>query len=216
MGFVNEDVPVFEALLRDEYLYDLERGHGAFTRVAVFGVAAVPGRALGFHVMTERGAQIGRVPIHSLCTKPCRPLDLELVELWDVMSPEVSVHEYGYLRGRLCQTILPDRSRHPARYLFTVDWIGSSYAEGAGDLGWKCAHVLELDSGPLAAQPNNRILWYDPAFIEAPHADGDPPEYRLHTRTYSAEGRSRWRTEGEGMFYTVRSGAGPEPEKAGS
>jgi len=37
----------------------------------------------------------------------------------------------------------------------------------------KCAHVIALDNGNFAAWPNNRIQWFDPAFITPFHEKPD-------------------------------------------
>jgi hypothetical protein len=39
--------------------------------------------------------------------------------------------------------------------MFTSDWCESEDAEEAGDGGHKCAHLIALDNGNFAAQPNN-------------------------------------------------------------
>lgn len=67
---LNADVPPWECWLRREFLYDLQRGHGEYVAVTVFGLASLYGRALGFHVLVhESGAVIWRLPIHALCHK---------------------------------------------------------------------------------------------------------------------------------------------------
>ena len=54
-------------------------------------------------------------------------------------------------------------------YLFTVDWahpesniVDTEHSEIPDQ--HKCAHILALDNGNFAAQPNNRILWNIPSF----------------------------------------------------
>ena len=46
--------------------------------------------------------------------------------------------------------------------MFTLDWCESEDAEEAGDSAHKCAHLIALDNGNFAAQPNNRIQWFCP------------------------------------------------------
>lgn len=78
MATLNVNVPRFYCLLRKEFLYDGEAHHGEFIHVCVFGAASIQGRALGFHVLTENGAVIWRLPLHALCHKaeaPSQPLD---------------------------------------------------------------------------------------------------------------------------------------------
>lgn len=201
---LNADCPPFECLIRKEYLYDMRRGRGEYEPAVVFGVSAVEGRALGFHAMTHLGAQVARLPISALVAREGAPeIPLAHLELWDALSYEVAVHEFGYLSGRRCRLALPDRSDHDGRYMFTVDFYGNRYADGAGNLGHKSAHIIELDNGCYAAQPNNRILWSDPAFVERPFEVR--PDYLLNTHEWSAEQdrNTRWVTRGEAMFYEV-------------
>lgn len=213
---LNVSIPSFDCYVRAPFLYngDLARD-GEVVKARAFGIASIQGRALGFHVMDELGAVTWRLPIHALTseagilrgrvTSPSTPLlppmgtarshvarPLDHLQLWDCFSYEVSVTTFEYLAGRACRLLLKDRSQCDARYMFTVDWYGNEYAEGAGDSGHKCAHILELDCGCYAAQPNNRILWADPATISKPFAV--VPDYRTNTRTWSVEGTSKWAT----------------------
>lgn len=65
---LNCDIPPTEVWVRDEFLHAHASGHGDVTRGYAFGVASVPGQAIGFHVLLENGAQYGRLPIHALLT----------------------------------------------------------------------------------------------------------------------------------------------------
>ncbi len=201
--YLNADIPPFYALLRKEYLYDLKQHRGEFVPCCVFGVASIPTRAIMFHVMTENGAQVARMPISAIVHKRTAPaLPLEVLELWDCFSYHVSVTCFEYLRGLKCRTFLRDRRWYDGEYCFTVDWCGSPMAEDPGDGGHKNAHVLKLENGCYAAQPNNRIFWYEPAFITKPFADGARPDYRTNTHVWRCEGKSKWVTEdSDRMFY---------------
>ena len=44
------------------------------------------------------------------------------------------------------------------QYMFTRDWYGHEDAAEAGDGGHKRSHVIALDNGNFAAQPNNRMV----------------------------------------------------------
>jgi hypothetical protein len=168
-------------------------------RCCVFAVSSLAGRALGFHVMLENGAVIWRVPICALVHKAdAPPTALDVLELWDCFSYHVSVSEFAFLKERRCETVLKDRSMRRGLYLFTVDWFASKDAEEAGDGGHKCAHILKLDDGNFAAQPNNRIRWFDPAFVTPFEKK---PDYQTNTHTWKVENRD-WETD-DGMFYEV-------------
>ncbi len=203
---MNADVPVFEAFVRDEYLYDGDQGKlGGYTPALVFGITSLESQALGWWVLTEEGAMVGRLPIVALSTKPhAEHIPLDHLQLWDCFSYRPVVHEWERLSMARCSFVAKDLVWHDGRYLFTVDWHGSACSESPGDTGWKCAHVIELDCGCLAAQPNNRMRWYDPSWVSRPFAE--PPKYRTNTRTWKCENRSKW-TTGPGFFYDVKNEA---------
>ena len=77
--------------------------------------------------------------------------------------------------------VLRDRKWYEAEYAFSVDWGKSPGLEDLGDGGHKNAHILKLDNGCFAAQPNNRIFWHEAAFIAKPFADGERPDYKTNT-----------------------------------
>lgn len=185
MPTLNVNIPRFYCLLRKEFLYDGQSHFGEFIKVCVFGVSSVYGRALGFHVLTEHGAVIWRLPIHSLCHKaeaPKRPLDW--LQFWDCFSHEVACTVFERLADSRVRVQLRDKSWEGGQYLFTLDWYGHEDAEEAGDGGHKCAHVIALDDGNFAAQPNNRIQWFCPAFV-TPFKE--KPDYVTNTSVWKVE-----------------------------
>jgi hypothetical protein len=66
--------------------------------------------------------------------------------------------------------------------MFTVDWCGDGYPEIPDQ--HKCAHVIALDTGQLAAMPNNRLLWTEKSWTERP---AELPRYIADSHDYSAE-----------------------------
>lgn len=205
MPTLNTDVPRFYCLLRKEFLYDGESHKGEFVKVCVFGVASIAGRALGFHVLTEEGAVIWRLPLHALCHKedaPAQPLDW--LQFWDCFGYDVCAMEFARLREARVRVQLRDRSWQGGQYLFTLDWFGSPDSEEAGDGGHKCAHILALDNGNFAAQPNNRIQWFCPAFV-TPFRN--KPDYVTNTAVWKVERESETT---QAFFYEdVDGGAKP-------
>jgi hypothetical protein len=216
MPTLNADVPVFDCLIRREYLYNLERHHGEVEPCTVFGVSSIEGRALGFWVLIHStGAVIGRLPVSALCTEADAPhRAFDVLQTWSAFSYELAVHEFGHLAGRRCLALLRDQEQLEATYRFTIDYYGSSYAENAGDGGWKCHHVLELDDGCLALLPNNRILWSDPAVIPEPFKER--PDYITNGQEWWPEGATKWVAEDtDRMFYGVESVASDHPAMHG-
>lgn len=212
--FLNADVPRWQCWVRSEHLYDLVDHHGEFTPVVVFGITSRPGYAVGFHVMTNEGAVIYRLPVTALVHDQAAPnLPLDHLQLWGCFSTEVGVHEFDWLAKLRVKTVLKDRKWYDGRYMFTLDWTGSPEADGAGEIGHKCGHLLALDIGVYAIQPNNRIAWYEPSFVTRPFADTlKPPHYRTNTHEWHCEREHKWLTEDSpAYFYDVTPGDPMDP-----
>lgn len=202
MPTLNADIPRFYCLIRKEFLYNLEAGTGEFVGGCVFGVASVNGMALGFHVLLENGAVVWRLPIHALVWRLDAPrLPIDWLQLWDCFSYDLAVTEFEHLQGMRCGVYLKDAKRYGGQYQFTVDWYNSAASEDTGDGGHKCAHVVKLDNGCFAAQPNNRMVWFEPATV-VPF--DNPPDYITNTHTWKVEQGSKWATSDDRkMFYDV-------------
>jgi len=208
MSFLNENIPHFNCLLRQEYIYNHEEGQGLYIPATAFAVCSIQTRAIGFHVMTENGAIIERMPVSALCTKPNEKQDHSVLELWDCFSYHVAVIRYGFLRDLSCTVKLKDGKSHEGRYMFTVDWAHNEYADNPGEGGHKCAHIIELDNGNIAAQPNNRIRWHEAATLQNydfPH----PP--KTNTYVYQCETKDKWITEDSDHFEYAVQGRDGKP-----
>lgn len=201
---LNEDIPAIQCFLRKEYLYNLESHYGELVPCVIIGLASISGRAIGFHCLTENGAMVWRLPISAFCHKKEAPRqELRVLQLWDCFSEEVSVHAFSEIREVRVNVELEHRRWYPGSYLFTVDWCGTSAADNPGDWGHKCAHIIKLDNGNFAAQPNNRILWLDPAFVCDPFKE--KPDYITNEQIWKAEDGIKARTDkGDKMFYDVK------------
>src|SRR5215472_10615119 len=109
------------------------RTHGELLNVCVFGAASIHGRALGFHVLTENGAVIWRLPLHAFCHKPGAPMQpLDWLQFWDCFSYEVTVTTFERLQDSRVRVQFKDRSWEGGQYMFTLDWCESEDAEEAG------------------------------------------------------------------------------------
>ena len=62
----------------------------------------------------------------------------------------------------------------------------------------KCAHVLALEDGNYAAQPNNRIIWSIPSFTVK---DEVPFDWKVQTSEWNVEDDLRWKTEDSDKFF---------------
>ncbi len=167
--------------------------------------------------MSEFGAQFARVPIHYLSKtfEPQTNFELHWIQLWDCFSYYFSVHRFDYLKNASAYMLLKDKSKHVAKYAFTIDWCnGEDYNLGYSEIssGHKCAHIFWGEGGQMFAQPNNRIVWRDSgAFI----GSALPPEsktWRPFSQEFSCEGLAHKWTAGdeELMYYEFKV----EPELA--
>lgn len=203
MGFA-ADIPHFYSYVRAEYLYNLESHQGEYIPCCVFAVDSVEGHAIGFDIMTNFGGQFARLPIAALVWKPVHMLVpqtfLHDLELWNNFSYDVEAHEYAYLKQMRCVC----RGLGFGTYMFTLSWKGSRYAEDPGEGGFKRAHIIKLDNGHFAAQPNNRLRWYEPSFITAPFPDA--PTFKTNSHIWNVE-NERWRTDdSDNYFYDIKGG----------
>jgi hypothetical protein len=95
-----------------------------------------------------------------------------------------------------------DKKWHYGKYLFTVDWahpdsniLDADHSEIPHE--HKCAHILALDDGNFAAQPNNRIMWNVASFT----VKDNIPDWKVQTTEWNVEDDKSWRTEDTDKFF---------------
>jgi hypothetical protein len=109
-----------------------------------------------------------------------------------------------FLKSQRCKYLSKTKKFIHGEYLFTIDWahpdsniLDSEHSEIPHE--HKCGHVLALDNGNYAIQPNNRILWNVPSFTTSTHW----PDYKVQTSKWNVENKD-WVTEdSDNMFYQV-------------
>lgn len=197
---MNCDIPYLRCWVRMPYLSDRQGMEEAYA----FAISSVPGRALAFHVMLQSGAHYRHVPIHALALTPDAPeRSLGDCQLWDSFSFRPEVHVFAYLRDHECVCHLRS-GQADGTYLFTVDWLPDSWLHPGFVMQPeqnKCAHVIALADGNLAALPTNRIAWRDAYFIGAhptPHLMG----YKVQEEVYQAEDSAFDVSRDNRMYYT--------------
>ena len=208
MAYLNANIPVLYSQIRREYLYDLKEHHGEAEDCILFGIASISGSPILFHAIMENGAIFYRLPISAFIQRsfdisqvPRMRLD-ELV-LWNCFSYYPSITTFDILASQTGKYYGKDKKWHHGHYLFTVDWahpesniVDTEHSEIPHE--HKCAHIMALENGNYAAQPNNRIIWSIPSFTVK---DKVPFDWKVQTSEWNVENNRTWRTEDSDRFF---------------
>ena len=174
MAYLNANIPPMYAQIRREYLYDLKKHHGEVEECIVFGITSMGGRAILWHAIMENGAIFYRLPLSAFIQRGFKASDvpryrLDELELWNSFSYYPTVTSWNILSAASGKYIGKDKKWHHGSYLFTIDWahpdgnmLDTDHSEIPHE--HKCAHIIALDDGNYAAQPNNRCIWDLPSF----------------------------------------------------
>ena len=177
MAYLNANIPATYAQVKREYLYDLKEHHGEVEDCLLFGIASITGRPILFHAIMENGAVFYRLPISAFIqrgfdVKEVPRMRLDELELWNCFSYYPAISSFDILLSQSGKYIGKDKKWYPGAYLFTVDWahpesniIDTDHSEIPQE--HKCAHIIALENGNYAAQPNNRLIWNIPSFTSS-------------------------------------------------
>ena len=209
MAYLNADIPPIYCKVRKEYLYDFKEHHGESEECVVFGITSMAGSAILFHIMLPNGAIFFRLPISAFFQKShdraeVPDMQVDQLELWNCFSYYPSVHHFGYLISQRGKFIGKDKKFYAGEYLFTIDWghpesniLDCEHSEISHE--HKCAHILELDNGNYAAQPNNRLLWNIANFTTS----NAWPDYKVQTTDWNVENKGFITEDTDKMFYGI-------------
>ena len=215
MSYLNANIPPIYCNIRREYLYDLRKHKGEIEDCVVFGLGSISGRATLFHCLLSNGAIYWRLPISAfvqrrsgdnVCSTPMEHQDLHDLQLWNSFSYYPSVTVFDFLVGQRCKYLGKNKKFYHGEYLFTIDWahpesniVDTEHSEIPDQ--HKCGHVVALDNGNYAIQPNNRILWNLPSFTTSTHW----PDYKVQTSSWNVENKN-WNTDdSDDMFYKINA-----------
>jgi len=206
MAFLVANLPPTKVYIKKEYLYDHEKGHGELVEGVWITVKSIQGRALYFETyLPEYAALYDKLPISAFVNSPDIKdnIDLEELQLWDAFSYDVAVIEKTSLAGVRCKYLAPSKKWYYGEYLFTIDnchadsnTLNTSYSEVPEE--HKSFNILELDNGHFAAQPNNRVLFYDKSLTPAKTL---PPDFKVSTEYYSVENKTKWTAGDDTSFF---------------
>ena len=199
MAFLNANIPPIECFVRGNYLRDQKDSHDKYFPALIFGVSSLPGQVPLFNYIMEDGAIWWHAPISAFCTKQgIEEQDLHELELWDSFSYHISVTKFSIFQNKKLKFLSRNGKEYYGTYLFTLDWahsdineINSGFSEHPDQ--HKCGHVLMLDNGNFAIQPNNRLRLYDPSFVTK--QGQNLIERKVNTRIWTVENCPKWVTE---------------------
>lgn len=202
MNHGHGSISPLDVLVRKEFLYDLRAHKGEYISGEVFGAISVKNWAPLFSVMLENGVQFTRLPLHAFVWKEGAPeIPLDFLILWDCFDYSFSYHQFDLLKEMRCRVFAKNGEIWHGEYVGTFDWFHDD--PQVPDVGYsqvpeghKQGHLIRLDNGCFAIQPNNRIYWANSDFIFNPLKDDERPDYLIHTHKWSVEGvNPRWVTE---------------------
>jgi hypothetical protein len=166
-------------------------------------------------VLSSIGCQLVRFIQRGFKPEEVPRTRLDQLELWNCFSYYPAITNYDILDGQSGKYIDKDKIWHIGSYLFTVDWahpesniVDTDHSEIPAE--HKCAHILALDDGNYAAQPNNRLIWSIPSFTVK---DEIPKDWKVQTSEWNVEDTSKWKTEdSDNYFYDIEKTKN-EPDK---
>ena len=203
MAYLNHNLPTFTCFIRNEYLFNHEKGHGEFTPCDVHSVASIEKRVPLFESFLENGVNWTRRPITAFCWEKTAPvIPLEHAMYWDCFSPYIDVQIRSRLSGLKAELITPSNTKEQGTYMFTLDWswenkstLDTNFSESPEH---KCGHFFKMNNGNYYCYPNNRIIWFDDAWIE--NRISGNPGYIIDQTIYSVENKRMIETNNQYIY----------------
>jgi hypothetical protein len=191
MPYLNHNVPTITCLIRNQYLFNHESGHGEYSLCDVHSVASMEKRVPLFEAFLTNGVNWTRRPITAFCWKECEPVNLEEAMYWDCFSPYIDVNVRARMKNLRAKLITPSNEKKWGEYMMTLDWgwenkamIDTNFSETPEH---KCGHLFKMDNGNFYIYPNNRIIWHDDAWVDTPLDKN--PNYKIDLTVYSVENK---------------------------
>lgn len=207
MSYLIANLPAVQCFVRKEFLYDFQYGFGEYEPCYWVSAKSIKGRALYFEcLLTNFGALYDKLPISAYVWRTDIAEDflpLDYLEIWDCFSYNISVIEKQLLNGVQCKVFMKNKKLYDGKYMFTIDSCHSEPNELNVSLSetpneHKSFNIIKLDNGQFAAQPNNRVLFYDQSLI--PHGT-TKPDFKVSTREFTCENGSKWSAGKEDAFF---------------
>jgi hypothetical protein len=218
MAYIEGSFPSLRVWVRNEYMYRMAPDRKGLTEGMIVSVRCLPGQVALFQVLLNNGVLRDKLPASALLTSPEMPsvsYPFHYLQLWNCFSYNFTVTQIHYLGSLSVDVMMKDRQWAPGEYFCTINWG----LAGEQDFGLaedptehKSHHVILLDNGQIALQPNNRLRWHDPSFVTEEFPSR--PDYLSNDIVWNAESHGRWTTSNnDNYFYDVTEQiGGPSPE----
>lgn len=208
MSYLVANLPPIECYIRKEYLYDFEKGYGEYEPCYWVSVKSIKGKALYFEsYLNNYGAVYDKLPISAYVWKTDlnedELLPLDHLELWDAFSYNIAVIKKSTLSNLDCRVYMKNKKFYKGNYLFTIDSCHSDPNELNVSLSetpneHKSFNIIKMENGQFAAQPNNRVLYYDqsltPKGIKV-------PDFKVSTKEFFCEDGTKWSVGDQDVFF---------------
>jgi hypothetical protein len=191
--------PPFKVYVRRSFLTGKEEHHDEYEHGIVVSARAIPGSVVLFQVLLETGILRDKLPIHALTQTPCDPdIPFHYLQLWNCFSANVSIVEIQFLSGLRVDVLLKDGTWAEGNYMWTFQWgsdltHGCDHSLAVDPSEHKSSHLIALENGAFAIQPNNRLKWHEPSHVTKPFPDR--PDHTVNTAWWDAENYAKWMTE---------------------
>lgn len=193
------NLPSLKVYVRNEYLYDHDKGHGEFTEGHWVSAKSLPGRAFYFETfLPEYGALYDKLPISAFVSEPKTPtpdMSLENLQFWNCMDYGVTAVYKQFIGSMDFEVLTRDHGIIHGGYICTLD----NYHASADEVDYSTAEVpeehksfnlLELDNGQYCLYPNNRMRVYDNSLTPK---EPKMPDFKVSTRYYQVENGFEYR-----------------------
>jgi len=198
-------------LFKKEYLYDLQKGFGEFEPCYWVSVKSIKGKALYIEsYLSNYGALYDKLPISAYVWKTDinneEQLPLDHLEIWDAFSYNITVIKKSTLSGLTCKVFMKNKKMYNGTYIFTIDSCHSDPNELNVSLSetpneHKSFNIIKLDNGQFAAQPNNRVLFYDQSLTPG---GIKTPDFKVSTKEFYCEDGNKWAVDdNDDYFYNI-------------
>jgi hypothetical protein len=206
MSYIEGNFFPMKVFLRNEYLYQFEKGKGEFTEGVLISVRCMAGQVALFQVLLNNGVLRDKLPSHAFLTIPEIPKDdlpFHYLQIWNCFSSNFTLLTLNYLYDTRVSVFMKDKKWHEGSYYATINWAENNQdcdlTLAQDPMEHKSHHIILLDNGQIALQPNNRIKWGEPSFVTKPFPEN--PDFLVNKEWFNSEGFEKWETEDSQRYF---------------